>query len=348
MSDFPRQLAHAWPPPEWADLGIVVAVSGGADSVALLRGLATIRRPGPGRMLIAHFNHRLRGDASTRDEAFVRELAESLALPIQVGHWSDRPTAAENDSIDDGNSDNDSESHDNPCDEASARQARYRFLLDVAHQHGARFVATAHTADDQAETVLHHVLRGTGLAGLAGIPRVRRLSEAVTLIRPMLDVSRADVEHFLKEIGQAYCHDATNDTSHYTRNRIRQEVMPQLSAAFNPRLGEALRNLARSAAGAREVINRAADALTERAVTFDGDVVVLQVAAFADEPSYLIRETLIAVWRRQQWPRQAMRHEHWNRLAGMVAASSDITAVDFPGNVHARRESDRLTITRLA
>ena len=341
MSNLTKKLALGWPPSQWVDVGVVVAVSGGADSIALLRALTAIRQSGQGKLVVAHYNHRLRGVASDHDETFVRELAASLDLPCEAGQWQHRrePTGRSGEHVD--------EPPETGTGEAEARQARYEFLRDTAHRIGARYVATAHTADDQAETVLHHVLRGTGLAGLAGMSRTRRLSDAVTLIRPLLNVTRVDAEQYLEQLGQPYCHDASNDDLTYTRNRIRHEVLPQLSASFNPRLDEALRNLAQSAGGACEVIKRIADELVETSCTVDQTGrVVIQIDRLGDESAYLVREMLIAIWRDQNWPRQAMRFEHWARLAEMVGGTDATAAQVFPGNVDARREGGRLVLTR--
>ena len=290
---------------------------------------------------MAHYNHCLRGDASDRDEAFVRGLAASLDLPCVVGRWQHGHQQAG------ASGERDDETAETSASEAAARQARYEYLRDTAHRLGARFVATAHTADDQAETVLHHVLRGTGLAGLTGMSRTRPLSDAATLIRPLLTVRRADAEQYLEQIGQAFCHDASNDDLSYTRNRIRHEVLPRLAASFNPRLNEALQKLAQSAAGAREVIDRLVDELIEVSCENDGPRrVTIRLDRLCDQPAYLVRETLIAVWRAQDWPRQAMCYDHWDRLAEMVRETDATAAQVFPDNVHVRREGGRLVLTR--
>ncbi|HEX5104177.1 MAG TPA: tRNA lysidine(34) synthetase TilS, partial [Pirellulaceae bacterium] len=197
------KLATDWPPDEWRDVTVLVAVSGGADSVALLRGLHQLKAAGEGRLVLAHFNHRLRGAESDADQALVEELARRLGLEAVVGA---RGREGEGER---GRS------------EESLRELRYEFLAAAADKVGARFVATAHTADDQVETVLMNVLRGTGLAGLAGIPRVRRLTDAATLIRPLLNVTRAEVLEYLHSLGQSYRDDATNQSADYTRNRVR-------------------------------------------------------------------------------------------------------------------------------
>jgi tRNA(Ile)-lysidine synthase len=118
--------------------------------------------------------------------------------------------------------------------EAAARAARYEFLQATAERLGARYVATAHTADDQAETVLHHIVRGTGLAGLAGMSRARSLGAAATLIRPLLSFRRRDVIEYLGALGQSYCEDTTNRDPAFTRSRIRHELLPLLASGLQP------------------------------------------------------------------------------------------------------------------
>ena len=161
------KLAAAWPPSDWADVTVLVAVSGGGDSVALLRAMTALETGGQGRICVAHLNHQLRPDAD-EDERFVVELSRRLGVACEVERVAvDRLAAQAGDGL-----------------EAAARSARYRFLEQAAGRLGARFVATAHTADDQAETILHRIVRGTGVRGLAGMARVRPLGHA-TLIRPL-------------------------------------------------------------------------------------------------------------------------------------------------------------------
>ncbi len=155
-SEFEQALATSWPAAEWQNLTVIVAVSGGPDSVALLRGLAALKRQagGEGRLIVAHLNHHLRPEAD-EDSRFVAELAKRLELPFEGGNAAVAELAArQGDGV-----------------EVAAREARYSFLRQTAEKFGARYVAMAHTTDDQVETVLLNVLRGTGLAGLAGMPR---------------------------------------------------------------------------------------------------------------------------------------------------------------------------------
>ncbi len=152
-----HKLAQAWPSDRWRDVGVLVAVSGGPDSVALLRALRRIAPAGRGSLRVAHFNHRWRGAEADQDQRFVVTLCESLGLACEVGAADPARQGMAPDGL-----------------EAAARDARYRFLVETAQRTGARYVVTGHTADDQAETILHHIVRGTGLLGLSGMRPARR------------------------------------------------------------------------------------------------------------------------------------------------------------------------------
>lgn len=193
---------------------VICAVSGGADSVALLFALYLLKEKLDIRLEAAHFNHRLRGEESDRDEAFVRELCGRYDIPLRVG--SSEVKAGKKGL------------------EAAARDARYAFLRSLPGK-----IATAHTADDNAETILMHLIRGTGLKGLGGIMPVHG-----NVIRPMLHVTRQDVEAFLQEWCVSHIEDSTNESDAFLRNRVRHHVMPLLKAE-NPRIAENLSQMAR-------------------------------------------------------------------------------------------------------
>ena len=192
---------------------VVCAVSGGADSVALLFALYLLRQKLGISVSAAHFNHRLRGEESDRDEAFVREFCDRYDIALHVGSETVQPGKKGL--------------------EAAARDARYAFLKSLPGK-----IATAHTADDNAETLLMHLVRGTGLKGLGGITPVTD-----KLIRPMLEVTRREVLCFLKEYNLSYVDDSSNDTDQFLRNRLRHHVMPLL-ARENPGIAENLSALA--------------------------------------------------------------------------------------------------------
>lgn len=204
---------------------IAVGVSGGADSVALLRFLAALRPQFGWDLVVCHIHHGLRGAEADRDECFVRALAEQLGLPCAVSRIDAAAIAL----------------RDHISVEEAGRTARYAFFAQTAGEGGR--IATAHTLDDSIETVLMNLVRGTGLRGLCGIPRIRG-----NIVRPLLDCTRAEVEDYLGALGQPYCTDSTNLTDDYTRNRIRHDILPRL-CALNPNFpGAMARMLPRLAA----------------------------------------------------------------------------------------------------
>jgi tRNA(Ile)-lysidine synthase len=190
---------------------VVVAVSGGSDSVALLRLLCLLQEAHRLELVCAHFNHRLRGAESDADELFVRELAASLSVPFERGSEDVTGYAVD---------------HHLSLEEA-ARELRLRFLRTVALQTGASCIATAHTRDDQVETVLFRLLKGTGMKGIAGIaPRTGMF------FHPLLHVSKQQLREWLTAEGYVWREDASNVDEHYERNFIRASVIPLIESRF--------------------------------------------------------------------------------------------------------------------
>ena len=211
----------------------MVAASGGADSTALALVLAELGF----EIVLAHVHHGIRGKAADADARFVRRLAKKLGVPFHLGRF-DVPAEAKRsgDSL-----------------EMAARRVRREFLVLAAKREGIPVVATGHTADDQAETIMMRIARGTGIGGLAGIPysaRVRR----VVFARPLRDVSREDVEAYLLARGARWREDKTNAEDFALRNRVRHEILPLLERRLNPSVRRALLRLGEIAAGENEVM----------------------------------------------------------------------------------------------
>ncbi len=202
---------------------VVVGVSGGGDSMALLAALRALpmRHDFPLRLHVAHLNHGLRGAASDRDAAFVEARAREWGLPVFVERSSELETESAN-------------------LEARAREARARFFVRVAHATGARSVAVGHTLDDQAETVLHRLARGGGTRSLAAMD----LRRADGLVRPLLRRRRVECVRYLADIGVGFVDDASNRDLRFTRNRIRRELLPLLSRELGVDVSERLAHLA--------------------------------------------------------------------------------------------------------
>lgn len=204
---------------------VAVALSGGADSVSLLRALAESADLLGITVCACHLNHGLRGEESDRDEQFCKSLCEKLQIPI----YTKRIDVAAHQNKHEGT-------------ENAARRVRYAFFREI-HERVGGVVATAHTASDNTETVLLNLTRGTGLRGLCGIPPRREF-----IIRPLLKVTREDVERYLDSIGQDFTTDQTNLSLDYTRNKIRMNITPRLEE-INPTFAQAV---ARMCGAARE------------------------------------------------------------------------------------------------
>jgi len=314
--------------------GGVVAVSGGPDSVALARALVLLQERGSaGPLVFAHLNHQLRGAEADADESFVAELVRQLASTrAPVTFRCQRLNVAEAAQTNKENL------------ESCARRLRYNFLTQVAREESAIWVATGHTADDQAETVLHRLLRGTGLLGLAGIRPRRTLAPGIDLIRPLLRLPRADVLQFLHELEQPYRVDSSNLLPDRTRNRIRHDLLPLLSQQYDPAIVSILCRLAEQARDAHEVLAEEANAvLREAELPRPGDMVVLQAARLSAAQPYLLREVFRLVWKRENWPMAEMTFDDWARLARL--ARLETGADDFPGGIHARRAGRVVQLT---
>lgn len=302
---------------------LVVAISGGSDSVALLLALNQIYRP-PQRLVMAHLNHRLRGEESDADEAFVRSLHASLSelprstLELQVASrdiQSEATAAGEN-------------------LEGMARTARYEWLTKVAVEASCRAVVTGHTADDQAESVLHRLMRGSGLLGICGIAEARELEGGILLARPMLQVARAEVLSFLEDQKQEAREDSSNQDLQFTRNRIRHHLLPLLREQYNPAIAEVLCRLAEQAREAHQLeVERGRDLLIRAEKPRAGRVVILSLGELCQSSGNSIRAALRLVWDREKWPTGKMGFEQWKRLEAICFEKS---STDLPGRLRAR------------
>ena len=248
---------------------VVAAVSGGPDSMGLFSILHALSEEMGYRLAVAHFDHRIR-ESSRGDRALVEEYAERLSVPVYIGA-GDVPAQAERsgDSL-----------------EVAARRARYRFLEDVADETGARCIATGHTRDDQVETVVMRIVRGTGVRGLAGIPTRRG-----RIVRPLLGLGRDDTRACCDGLGIPYALDPTNDDRKFLRNRIRHDLLPLLESSYDEGVRDHLLGLAESAqrvlAAARE---RTRPIMERNLRKIAGDVWALNVTGVAplDDASMVV------------------------------------------------------------
>ncbi|WP_168123492.1 tRNA lysidine(34) synthetase TilS [Paenibacillus sp. HB172176] len=217
---------------------IVIAVSGGPDSMALLHMLSILARPQRLTLVAAHVNHGFRPEESAAEQAVVRRYTDRLGIHCEIAEL-DLVTYIEENRLN---------------AQAAAREKRYAFLHETAARHGASRIALAHHADDQAETVLMHLIRGAGLSGLSGMTG-RRREKNMELLRPLLRMNKTDLIDYCEEHGVPYCVDSSNLKRHYFRNTIRMEVLPYLEQ-YNPQFSLSLQRLAEVAGAEDDWLNR--------------------------------------------------------------------------------------------
>jgi tRNA(Ile)-lysidine synthase len=308
---------------------VAVAVSGGADSVALLCVLLELRSELGIVLAVAHFNHQLRGDASDADEQFVSGLARDHDLQFFAGRADVREYATAN----------------KRSIEHAARCLRYQWLMKVACEQRFEAVATAHTRDDQAETVLMKFFRGAGTRGLAGIHALL-VRDGARIVRPLLETSRAEVERYLASRNQPWREDESNLDHRLVRNRIRHELLPLLERDYNPNLRELLNESAEVALAEEDYWQNRAESFLEQWHKLPGRLLLCDKlnasAGLQAEPLAMQRRILKCFLEIGGLPTEfhhieALRH----------CALGGPSRVDLPGGWLARREGDWLELTPL-
>lgn len=304
---------------------VLVAVSGGIDSTVLLHCLQRLSQPLDLKLSIGHVNHALRGDDSEADAGFVERLGRELGVPVRVRHVE--PHAQR-----EGGS-----SRARPTLQEASRRLRYRALREMAQQEGGAWIATAHTADDQAETVLLRLLRGSGPEGLGGIPE---RSPDGLVVRPLLRVSRDAIVDFAREQRLAWREDASNRDPHYARNRLRS-WLPALASEFNPRLLRAIGDLAEAQRRESEWINAVVEReAAARLHPIDASSLWIEPKGWDELPEGLARRLARHALRRCGGGRDVSR-VHLERMLRFLRAAGDArppAGIQLPGGLRLTRE----------
>ncbi len=309
----------------------IVAVSGGCDSVALLHLLYGLRGQLAVELHVASLDHGLRGAAGRGDLAFVGELAEAWGLPRTLGQV-DAPRLAQQWGM---------------GIEATARRARYDFLARVARQEDSRFVLLGHHANDQAETVLMNVVRGSGLRGLGGMQIASPLpgNPQLTAIRPLLAVTRAELEQYCETEDLLYRHDASNWDTRYGRNFLRHEVMASLSR-LNPAVASALNRLADSATIDEQFIAGQVDALADAALGSWGDGCSISRRLFLEAHPALQRRLLRRAFQQLAPASESLTHELTLDLVAFCQTARSGSGRDIGAALEMRVVYDTIRIQR--
>src|SRR5579885_119247 len=299
---------------------ILVALSGGPDSVALLHAMAQLREDSGYRLSAAHLNHNLRGPESDRDEAFCRRLCDQLGVQIIVGRASALDPAM-------------------PNLEEAARGARHEFLNRVADEVGAEHIATGHHADDQAETVMMRLLRGAGVAGLSAMAP----SGPGRIVRPMLSLGRDDILKYLDSIGAAFVTDSSNLSTAMLRNRIRRDLLPEIERDYAPGVSRRLAALAQEARIIDSYLSRvAAQELTAIAIPGGG----VSVARFAKLDPALRIPVLRLYLASELGDLRRVNRKHLEAVERLCLAGPVNGVLSLPGGWRAVREYDRMQIQK--
>jgi tRNA(Ile)-lysidine synthase len=338
---------------------LVVAVSGGPDSSALLYSLHRLGERHRLRLHVAHLNHDFRGEEAEADARFVTALAKELALPV---------TVAKRDPVEYQRS---ASGGRISSFEQAARELRYAFLADVATEAGAAVVALGHTADDLAETVLLHILRGSGLHGLRGMaelspwpwptasppvplsisygegeakPGVR--PSPLKMFRPLLQATKADTVAYCQELGREYRQDSGNYLGRFTRNRVRHDLLPRLAAEYNPRVGEALARLARTAALELDYLEGEVDRVWPQVATAGDGAVSFHRAGLASLHPALQRLVLRRGYVTLAGNPRRLGESHLSAMAELAEDSRSGRSVALPLGLRLYSVYDRLVLCR--
>ena len=301
---------------------IVVAVSGGIDSMVLLDLLASLRVRRKLELVVAHVDHQRRR-SSAEDARFVESRCKDYGIPFEMMRLE--PAGSGN-------------FHDR------ARKARYSFFLDVARRHGANKVALAHQADDQAETILMRIVRGAGLSGYAGMPR-RSEADGIELVRPLLDVSRAEIAAYQAERELPYRDDESNAEDHYTRNRFRHHAMPAI-AKENPRYLQKFAQFATYIDEACAVVGRLADEFAAVSVASEAGRVSFSASAFLRLEPAIRKEVVKRGFDRLTENAVELSHAQMLSAIGIIASSKPRGSYDLPAGCRIEKNYDIVAITR--
>ena len=337
VSRLERQVAAALSRAGYSGAGtsLVVGVSGGPDSTALLRCLHRLSGRRQLSLHVAHLDHNFRGEEAHEDARFAAALARDLGLPATV---EERHVAGDG-------------TQPGPSFEQAAREVRYAFLAEVADRVGAAAVAVGHTRDDLAETVLLHVLRGSGSRGLRGMSESvpwpwPRAAPSLRLFRPLLQSTKADTVGYCRALGQAYRDDSGNYLPRFARNRVRMDLLPLLVREYNPRIRESLVGLSRVAALELDYLEGEVDRLWEEMASEHRDAVAFPLAGLASIHPALLSLMLRRAYAHLRGDARALGRRHLDAMGDLVRAPAAGRCLDLPGRLKFHCSYQQVWLTR--
>lgn len=299
---------------------VVVGVSGGPDSVALISILRALSYDFNLRLSVAHFNHHLRKE-SQQDENFVKDLSRKLNLPFIRGEWK----------------------HSRICKKGSledlARQERIKFFVNAAKVKGAKTIALGHHRDDLAETVLMRILRGTGLQGLRAILPKRNI-QGFTFIRPLLGVSRKEIESYLKKNRLSFRVDATNKKTDFFRNKLRLKLLPLLEREYQNNIREVLANLSETITVDYDYLNSQARALFSRLKKSpSAKIIQFSLRGFQKEHLAMQRLLIRLSVEYLKGDTNRLTFKHWKEIEDLILARPPGAIVHLPDRLYVQKKN---------
>ncbi len=305
---------------------VVIGVSGGPDSVALVFLLNSLKKTYNLKLYIAHLDHQLRLE-SYQDKEFVKGFANRLKLPF-ISSTVDKTCFSRKGSI-----------------EEIARYERLKFLFDVAKKVGAIKISLGHNQDDQAETVLMRLIRGTGLYGMSSILPKRKMGKLI-IIRPLIETQRRDIESYLKRKNIKPCIDLTNKDSVFFRNRIRNKLIPDLKKNYNPNIKEVLANFAQIASSDYDFLEKATIKTLNRIQKYDGNRVGLELKKFLKLHTSIQRLVLRFVIAKLAGSTRRISFQHIKEIEDLIFNRPVSSIVDLPHKIYILKKNKHLYIYR--
>jgi len=305
---------------------VVVGVSGGPDSMALLSVLHQMRENYNLQLLVAHLNHGFRGKEAERDAHFVHDMAQSFGLPCEIKTF-DVPSFKRRSAL---------------SSQEAARVVRYQFLEEVRKRCNAAKIALGHTADDQAETLMMWLLRGTGLKGLGGMPPVR----GGIIIRPLIETTREEIETFLKEKRIPFVVDSSNDSPDYVRNKLRQHLFPLLKEHYNPQLIKRLAQTAEIVTIDNEYLDNLTQVMLERIiVSRDSTSAVIDRKGLLALPVALQVRCLRSALEKVKGNVKRISASHLNAMRRIASNDTPYKVLQLPEGIRMEKSYQQLKLT---
>ncbi len=308
---------------------VMAAVSGGPDSVFLLEALVHLKNKfGVKKLIVCNLDHGLRGKESQEDSLFVKDLTEKLGLEF-IHKTVDLKKAAKGDL----------------STEEIARAARYQFFREAASSAGVNVIATGHTLDDQAETILMRIVKGAALKGIVGISPLREDGDMM-IVRPLIELEKANIVDYLNEKGMIYRIDSTNLKPVYFRNVVRSEIIPFLER-YNPKLKRVLFNLAEHLREDFEFISDQKAEVSGRILSSGKNSAEIKLKDIAVQPRTIQKEILRDALERSGGEVKKLSFRHWKEMESLIRYKQKGSSVDLPGSIRVTRTGTSITFHRL-